>query len=142
MRERGSARYFIENNSCPKLINSHWSFPSLFFEFSLGLNHFNYFFDVVLTETLECFKNISMFCGMKVRLQRRLFSLSLDEDDKLKVRSAVAWKSMKGILSTRLQSKAVVFGGRWRNCWAHTSNFTHGLVVLPHGEVKFWVLLH
>ena len=64
---------FYPNNSCPQLINSHWSFPSLFFEFSLGLNHFNYFFDVVLTETLECFKNISMFCGMKVRLQRPVF---------------------------------------------------------------------
>ena len=137
MRERGSARYFIQNNSCPQLINSHWSFPSLFFEFSLGLNHFNLFFDVLLTETLECFKNISMFCGMKVRLQRRRFSLSLDEDDKLKVRRAVTWKSMKELLSTRLQSKAVVSGGRRRNCWGHTGNFTHGLVVLPHGEVIF-----
>ena len=142
MRERGSARYFVQNKSCHQLINSHWSFPSLFFEFSLGLKHFNYFFDVVLTERLECFKNISMFCGMKVRLQRRLFSLSLDEADKLKVRSAVAWKTMKELLSTRLQSKAVVSGGRLRNCWGHTSNFTHGLVVLPHGEVVVWVLLH
>ena len=63
-------------------LSSAYKFPLkfsiTFFEFSLGLNHFNYFFDVVLTETLECFKNISMFCGMKVRLQRRRFSLSLD----------------------------------------------------------------
>ena len=142
MRKRGSAHYFIQNNSCPQLINPQWSFPSPFFEFSLGTNHFNYFFDVVLTETLECFKNISMFCGMKVRLQRRLFSLSLDEADKLRVQSAVAWKSMKELLSTLLQSKLVASGGRRRNCLGHTSNFTHWLVVLPHREVIFWVLLH
>ena len=103
MRERGSARYFIQNNSCPTLINSHWSFPSLFFYFSSGLNRLNYFFDVVLTERLECFKNISMFCGMKVRLQKRLFSLSLDEADKLKVRSAVAWKNFSQLACSQRQ---------------------------------------
>ena len=31
------------------------------------------FYDVVLTERLECFKNVSMFCGMKVRLISRDF---------------------------------------------------------------------
>ena len=49
---------------------------------------------------------------------------------------------VKELLSTRPQSKAVVSGGRLRNCWDHTSNFTHRLVVVPHGEVIFWVILH
>ena len=78
MRERGSARYFIQTTAVVSLQIPTEVFHHFFFEFSLGLNHFNYFFDVVLTETLECFKNISMFCGKKVRLQRRRFSLSLD----------------------------------------------------------------
>lgn len=68
---------------------------------------------------------------------RMCFSKSLRESKGYGCGSVV-----KELLSTRPQSKAVVSGGRLRNCWGHTSNFTHRLVVVPHGEVIFWVLLH
>ena len=67
---------------------------------------------------------------------RMCFSKSLRESKGYGCGSVV-----KELLSTRPQSKAVVSGGRLRNCWGHTSNFTHRLVVVPHGEVIFWVLL-
>ena len=68
---------------------------------------------------------------------RMCFSKSLRESKGYGCGSVV-----KELLSTRPQSKAVVSGGRLRNCWGHTSNFTHRLVVIPHGEVIFWLLLH
>ena len=68
---------------------------------------------------------------------RMCFSKSLRESKGYGCGSVV-----KELLSTRPQSKVVVSGGRLRNCWGHTSNFTHRLVVVPHGEVIFWVLLH